>query len=119
LVFQRQYRSHSLISNKNAFHGEMGQVEEQFLVQLESVSKPVHAVITTNNNYGSILSYFWYEDTEGIGTEVFRAFLALDQSPLRRPGGALMIRLTTPNSSGKEVAGKRLRDFLAVVRDQH
>lgn len=113
---------HSLISGKNAFQGEMGLVEEQFLVEIEGVSQPVQAVIATNNMHGRLLSYHWYEGTGGIGEEILRALLALDQSPLRRPGGALVIRLTTkaaPTPQGKELADKRLRDFLAAMKRQH
>jgi len=117
----RRRRDYSLISGKNAFQGEIGLVEEQFLVEVEGVSKPVQAIIYTNNAHGRQLSYHWYEGTGSIGKEILRALLALDQSPLRRPGGAMVIRLSTdiaPIPQGRELADKRLRDFLAAIRNQ-
>ncbi len=116
----RLRRDQSLISRKNAFQGEMSLVEDQFNVVLESVSNPAMAVVT-NSKYGRILSYYWYEGTAGVGEEVLRALLALDQSPLRRPGGELVIRLATntlPTPQGRVIADKRLRDFLATMKYQ-
>ncbi len=117
----RLRRDHSLISKKNAFPREMSLVEDQFNVVLEGVSNPVQAVITNSRKYGRMLSYHWYEGTAGTSKEILRALLALDQSPYRRPGGELVIRLTTNIWSapeGRTIADKRLRDFLVAMKHQ-
>jgi hypothetical protein len=61
-----------------------------------------------------MLSYHWYQGVEGLGKEVLRAWLAIDRSFLRRPAGALVIRLSTEVSStdeGGSRAEARLREF--------
>jgi hypothetical protein len=55
-----------------------------------------------------------------VATEAFRSALALDQSPLRRPGRALVFRVTTPlwdDEAGRAEARQRLQDFTRKLRD--
>ena len=46
--------------------------------------------------------------------EIARALLSLDRGPVRRPGRALVVRLTTP---ADEHADARLREFAAATEE--
>lgn len=121
-INDRQRRDQSLISGKNVYPKEMWLVEDQFNVVLDGVGSSVRAVVTNSRKYGRMLSYCWYQGVAGAGEEILRALLALDQSPLRRPGGELVIRLTTNIWSvpqGRAIADKRLRAFLEAMQNQN
>ena len=114
----RQYRYQSLLSDKNAYQDGIGLVEERSLVKLEARKQPAVSILTSTE-HARILAYHWYEGIDSVSEEILRALLALDQSPLRRPGGALVIRVAThvaPTPQGQELADKRLRDFLRDMR---
>jgi exosortase/archaeosortase family protein len=69
---------------------------------------------------GDKLALHWYEGLESAGEETLRAFLALDRGPVRRPGFARIVRISTPverSAQGLVLAEERLRAFLPVVRD--
>jgi len=118
----RWQRNQSLLSNKNAYQDQIGLIEERSLVNLKTINKTAVSV-ATNNLHGHILSYHWYEGVDSVSQEILRALLALDQSPLRRPAGALVIRLSThvapPTPQGRARADKRLHDFLHDMRKMH
>jgi hypothetical protein len=52
--------------------------------------------------------YRWYQGVEPPLDEVGRALVSLDRGPLRRPGRALLVRLSTLADAG---ADDRLRAF--------
>lgn len=64
------------------------------------------------------LSYLWMEDVAGAPTEVVRAALALDRGPWRRPGRALVARLTTRLDEAPEESDARLRAFAALLEPE-
>lgn len=61
---------------------------------------------------GREIVYLWQIGTRGPAREVGRALLSLDRGPWRRPGRALVVRLTTP---ADEHADERLRAFAAAT----
>jgi len=64
------------------------------------------------------LSFHWYEGTDPMVLEVLRAGLATDQSSLRRPGGAWVVRLTAKigqTRDAKEKAEAKLHGFAALL----
>jgi hypothetical protein len=67
------------------------------------------------------LIYHWYEGSRGFCDEVFRALLALDQSPFRRPEASVVVRLGTELSgtskSARRRAERRLRLFFHASRE--
>lgn len=116
----RQQRNRSILSDKNAYPVEIGLVEERSLVELDAHRQPAISILTDTMR-GRFLAYHWYEGINSVSEEILRALLALDQSPLRRPGGALVVRVATyvpPTPQGKELADKRLREFLHDMKKQ-
>jgi exosortase len=110
-------RSRSLLSPKNLFPGPGWEAEEQMLVELEPERLQGLGVVA-RSHASRILSYCWYQGVEGTGMEVLRAWLATDRSFLRRPWGALVIRLSTELSSagdGRSRAEARLREVAELL----
>ncbi len=63
--------------------------------------------------------YSWFEGFDSFGVELVRSVLGLDRSPLRRPGRALALRLSTPIGRGpgaEAAAEQRLREFTSLLR---
>jgi exosortase len=113
----RRRRHRSLLSDKNAYQDGIGLVEERFLLEPDVINHQVDVVVSSTDN-GRIMTWHWYEGVASIPEEILRAFLALDQSPFRRPEGALIVRLATfvpPGPDGKFVAEQRLQDFFASL----
>ncbi|MCG6898628.1 MAG: exosortase/archaeosortase family protein [Gammaproteobacteria bacterium] len=110
----RLRRHRSLLSDKNAYPGEIGLVQERSVVDLgPDVGNAV--AIVTDKGTQRLLSYSWYEGVESIAKEVLYAWLALDQSPFRRAEPMRVTRLTTfveLTPEGRMHADKRLRAFL-------
>ena len=69
-----------------------------------------------------VLSVLAFLDVDGLGRESFRSMLSLDRGPWRRPGRALVLRLTTEirlvGETGIEHARQRLLDFYQAARPQ-
>jgi EpsI family protein len=110
-------RSRSLLSPKNALPGAGWQVEERASIQLTPGGLRAESV-SARSGPSRILSHHWYEGTDRLVLEILRAWLATDQSPLRRPGGAWTVRLSTdaaPTREEKEAAEARLRGFAELL----
>lgn len=59
-----------------------------------------------------------YSGVESTPSEILRALLVLDRGPLRRPGHAFFVRLTTPmDRDHPERAEEVLKGFLPLLRD--
>ncbi len=113
----RLNRSRSLLSPKTVFPGRGWEAEERSLVELGPDGFRCVEVVARSQS-SRMLSYHWYQGVEGLGTEVLRAWLAIDRSFLRRSTGALMIRLGTEVSStneGRSQAEVRLREVAELV----
>jgi len=113
----RLSRSRSLLSPKSAFPGRGWEAEEHGLVELGPDVFP-GVRVAARSRASRLLSYHWYQGIEGFGTEVLRAWLAVDRSFLRRPTGALVIRLSTEVSStgeGRSRAEARLRELAELL----
>jgi EpsI family protein len=90
----RSRRSRSLLSRKNALPRRGWDVKERSSVSLESVEAGVERVVARSQS-AQILTYHWYEGTDGLASEILRALLATDQSPYRRSQPARVIRVAT------------------------
>jgi exosortase/archaeosortase family protein len=114
----RLRRHRSLLSDKNAYQGEIGLEQERSIVDLGS--DVGHAVaIVTDLGARRMLTYHWYEGVDSVGKEVLYALLALDQSPFRREDLAKVTRLSTfveLAPEGRIIADKRLRAFLREMK---
>jgi hypothetical protein len=113
----RRRRDRSFLSDKNAYQGEVGIVEERALINPDAGDLQIESIVSLADR-GRILTWHWYEGVASISEEVWRAFLAMDQSPFRRSEGALVVRLATfvpPDPNGKYVAEQRLQDFFASL----
>jgi EpsI family protein len=111
-------RSGSLISPKNAVPGAGWHVEERTATELARGGPRVDAVLA-RSGASRMLTYHWYEGTDPLALEVLRSCLATDQSLLRRPGGAWVVRLSTDvaqTRDGKERAEARLRSLAELIR---
>jgi hypothetical protein len=86
-------------------------------VSLESVEARVERVVA-RSQFGQILTYHWYEGTDGLASETLRALLATDQSPFRRFEPARVIRVLTalgPTPLARMEAETKLRAFAASL----
>jgi EpsI family protein len=110
-------RSRSILSPKHALPGAGWHVEEREPVALEPGGLRVESV-SARSGSNRILSQHWYEGTDPLFLEILRAWLATDQSPLRRPGGAWVVRLSTDLASTREErreAEARLSGFAELL----
>jgi EpsI family protein len=116
----RRRRDRSMLSAKNAYPDDMGRIEKRTLFELDTHQKTAESILT-NTKRGRFLVYHWQEGIESIGEEMLRGLLALDQSPWRRPAGALVFRVATPvapTSQGEREAEQRLRDFISDLGER-
>jgi len=113
----RSKRGRSLLSRKNALPGRGWEVEERSSVSLESIEASVERVVA-RSGYEQILTYHWYEGTDGLASEILRALLASDQSPFRRSQPARVIRVATAlgsTSPGGMEDEAKLRAFATLL----
>jgi EpsI family protein len=113
----RLSRSRSLLSPKTLLPGRGWKEEERAAAEIGPDGLRGVAVVARSQS-SRVLSYHWREGVLGLGTELLRAWLALDRSCLRRPKGALVIRLTTEVSSiadGRSRAEARLRELAVLL----
>jgi exosortase len=111
-------RRRSLFSEKTRLPGTGWWIEHRAPAHgLEELGAELMLV---RSREGDKLALHWYEGLASAGEETLRAFLALDRGPVRRPGVARVVRISTPverSSLGLVRAEERLRVFLPVVRD--
>ncbi len=113
-------RRRSALSPKNAFPSRGWLVEEEQVLELEPDGFRVRSIQARSGGTRK-LSYLAVRGTDTIEGEILRAWMATDQSFLRRPGGMWVLRLSTevkPYSDGVLRARRRLRQVLKLVRLQ-
>jgi hypothetical protein len=93
-VDDRRSRSRSLLSRKNAVPRRGFEVMERDSVSLDPIEVPVKRIVA-QSRLAHVLTYYWYEETDGLILEIFRALFATDQSPLRRARPARVTRIAT------------------------
>jgi len=116
-VDDRRSRSRSLISRKNAVPRRGFEVLERDLVALEGIEEPVERIVA-RSRLAYVLTYYWYEETDGLISEMLRALFALDQSPFRRTQPARVIRVATAvdsNPAARAEDEAKLRAFAASL----
>jgi len=93
------------------------EVEERSSVSLESIEARVERVVA-RSDFEKILTYHWYEGTDGMAFEILRALLATDQSRFRRPQPAQVIRVEAALGStplARKEGEEMLRGFAASL----
>jgi len=113
----RSDRRTNLLSAKNALPGRGWEVESRSVSKLEAGNVPVERVVARSGKQ-RVLTYHWYEGMDSVALEALRAFLATDQSPLRRRQRPRVIRISTPVAAGalgEADADRRLQAFAAEL----
>lgn len=114
-VGDRAQRRVSLLSPKTALPGGGWIVEESARTRLEpsGVEAEVRVVRSGTRR---LLVYHWHLLSDGLVGESLRSLFALDSSPMRHPGGPILVRLATelagPRPADRELAEARVRLFL-------
>ena len=102
-------RSWSFLSPKNAFVDAGWAVEQRHVLLPEPGGPRVESVLGSSRQR-RLLSHTWYTNTGNLYAETIRAFLALDQSVLRRQEPGRVVRLSTPvGPEAEEIAAARAR----------
>jgi EpsI family protein len=111
----RSRRLRSLLSPKNAFPGRGWEVQESGSVTLDPCGVRAEKVLARSDaKQRHMLSYHWYEGTDGLVLETLRALLATEQSPFARLEPARVIRVATvfrPTPGAPAQAEARLHRF--------
>ncbi len=122
-VDDRRRRSRSLLSRKNAVPRRGFEIMERDSVSLDLIEVPVERV-SAQSQLAHVLTYYWYEEIEGLISEVLRALLATDQSPFRRvrPVRVIRVAIAVDSNPGARVEDEaKLRAFAsslaAVLRE--
>jgi exosortase/archaeosortase family protein len=122
-VDDRRRRSRSLLSRKNAVPRRGFEIMERDSVSLDLIEVPVERV-SAQSQLAHVLTYYWYEEIEGLISEVLRALLATDQSPFRRvrPARVIRVAIAVDSNPGARVEDEaKLRAFAsslaAVLRE--
>ena len=113
----RSKRGRSLLSRKNALPRRGFEVKERDSVVLEPIEARVERVVARSQST-QVLTYHWYEGTEGLVFETLRELFATDQSPLRRSQPARVIRVATALGSSPIARAEdeaKLRAFAASL----
>lgn len=105
----------SLISPRSAIPGPTWETVKRQTVEL-SEDGPVAEARLVRSPKGFALTLQWYHDIASSSEETLRSIFVLDRGPLRRPGRALVVRLTTPiGEDGPAAADRRQDEFLALT----
>jgi EpsI family protein len=112
----RLRRGRSLLSPKHAVPGSGWYVDSRTPAE-QGPDGPRVEVVSARTGPRRICALHWYLGADPLLLEFLRALMATDQSPLRRPGGAWVARLSTPVASaeGEERAEERLREFARLL----
>jgi len=111
----RQSRSNSLRSQKHLVKGRGWSVEEARPEVFAGGMAGERVVAISEGR--RMLSWIWYVGVESTWREALRELLALDQSPLRRPRHAYVVRISTEIGSTKVEEGRAERRLRLLVRD--
>ncbi len=115
---RRLRRRASLLSQKTRLPGSGWTILQRQLVELES-GRVVEELDLRSRNERR-LALHWREQTESVSVEALRSTLGLDQSPLRRPGRAMVFRVSTDvgkGEAGHAEAQARLQEFARLLWD--
>lgn len=117
-VGRRSARSRSPISPKTGIPASGWVVESEATLELEGGVEVRVRVMRTGSR--RMLVYHWYQGAAGWRREALMALLALDRSPLRRPGEILAVRLGVrihgPLASGRARAEEEILSFYHQLR---
>lgn len=118
----RDQRARSLFSPKTALPGSGWIVEETGAARLEPGGLEVDAQLVRSRASRRLI-FHWYAGTDGLGDETLRSLLAIDSSPLRRPGEGVVVRISTevagPGRAERREAEQRLRRFYRALADRY
>ncbi len=109
-----QERRTSIASLKTALLYPGVVIEERGVLEFEQDELSTEYFVMRDRS-GKHLVYRWHVGVDSLFDEAARSFLALEQSPFRRPGRALVVRLSTPidgSPVGRVAAREQLDHFL-------
>ncbi len=114
----------SLLSRKNAFLGRGWQKVETAGIDLlreptdanQRAEISIQSMPFSGSNAPAMLVYSWYEGIDSLPYELIRSALVLDRGPPRRPGRAIVVRVSTPiPADGVHAAEETLHEFLTLI----
>ena len=114
-------RNFSLLSDKTKTLVSRGRALSSSVVHLdpEGLEADLFFVELRQRTREQWLVLHWYQETDSIGGEVLRSFLALDRSRFRRGVRSTVIRISTPigETSDPDEAYARIRAFIPGIRE--
>jgi len=116
---QRDFRPRSVLFSKARLPGSGWNTQERGRLRLDPGGiEAVWRLSVSGTSRFLVLS--WHESGGGLAGESLRSLLGLDLSPLRRPGEAMVVRLSTrmmgPGPADRARAEARLLRFYSVLR---
>jgi exosortase len=114
----------SLLSRRNALLGRGWQKHEDTGISLlrdptdanRRAEISIQSTPFPDSSAPAMLVYSWYEGIGSLPQELIRSALALDRGPLRRPGRAIVVRVSTPiPAAGVHAAEETLDEFLVLI----
>jgi hypothetical protein len=115
---RRLEREGSMLSEKTVLPSGGWRILDSGPIDLAPLGSDARFAIIESRG-SKALTVHRYEGTASVAAETARSLLALDHSPLRRPGHALLVRAATPlreGVRGREEALARLESVLTQVR---
>jgi len=116
---ERSFRARSVLFSKAELPGSGWNTFEQGVLRWEQDGTEAtwRVAVSGTRRY---LVVSWQENATGLWEESLRSLLGLDQSPFRRSGEAVIVRLATnmvgTEASNRKAAEDRLRRFYADLR---
>ncbi len=111
---RRLSASVNMLSTKVASPGSGWEIVDQFPTALGSEGLVVTTSVAATPGERRLVQH-WYVGVDSLPEEIARSLLALDRGPWRRPGRAVVVRVSTriePRTSGRSGAAQRLESFL-------
>lgn len=114
---RRLEREAHMASTKTMIPSSGWELIERTEISPDEDGRSARWVVVESRNRQALVLH-WYEGVLPVALETVRSLFALDHSPLRRPGYALLVRAATPISpgpTGREEAVARIEEFIAHV----
>jgi EpsI family protein len=115
----RLKRDRSILSPKNALPGGGWETLERHRLEAPWTHAAVEEIVATKRGKQRLILY-WYEGSEGLGTEAIRAVLGVENSSWRQRQELRMFRVSTNLPRGeieRQSARERVEKFAREIRD--
>jgi exosortase len=114
----RNKRDRSLLSPKTALPGAGWQIVEEREIEADWTDGNVREIIATRRQEVRLI-YHWYENTPGVGSEMLRSVLGLENSDLRLPTELRVFRVSAsmgPSPEERKLAAAHAEQFARRLR---